>query len=176
MKRCPIFLVIFIYTLCAIHIPLVLPLLRRPVGARVRSVWAVRLYRSQQGCKLHALQSGGIALKNPEVSYMYSKLYTGLDAVNLRLNYTRQHIPFKKVGVFPGYPGQILFRRTRVRRRYYFAFLCRKLFKEKASAGINIKYLSHRFTLDKRTVLDPVFSDGTSKGAVSLDPRRFIEP
>lgn len=117
--------------------------------------------------------AGLMQLKSPEMSFMYSQLYTGLDEVTLNLNYLAYVHPTSSAGSFginwTNFTANGLYREDTLTLSY-----ARNLFDSSDAGneyliGGNIKYLRSSFTLDKRTRNDPVFAGGSSADAFGLD-------
>ncbi|MBN1384596.1 MAG: type IX secretion system membrane protein PorP/SprF [Elusimicrobia bacterium] len=112
-----------------------------------------------------------------EGNFMYAKLYAGLDEVDLGLNYLSFVYPNLKVGSlrigslgvsWGNFISKSLYREDTVTLTY--AKGMDELIPLKGiSVGINLKYLNHSYTLDKRTEDDPVFEAGNSKGSITVD-------
>lgn len=118
--------------------------------------------------------AGIMQLKSPEGSFMYSKLYTGLDEVKLGLNYLSYVHPTLYTGAFgvnwANFVAEDLYREDTFTLTY--AHSLNDIFtnlENEYLIGINLKYLKNSFTLDERTVNDPVFADGKSADAVAVD-------
>lgn len=145
--------------------------------------------------------SGVAEIGNPEVGFMYSKLFMGLEEVNLSLGYAGIVYPITDtigtIGVsWNGFVSEKQYKEDIVGITYAKKFELKKkivtikknnngfgLRRNKTleeeiityetmsilSCGINIKYLSHTYELDKRTINDPVFATGNSKDNVGID-------
>lgn len=118
--------------------------------------------------------AGIMQLKSPEGSFMYSRLYTGLDGVNLGLNYLAYVHPTATIGSFginwANFVASDLYREDTVTLSY--AHSLNDFYEELENeylVGANIKYLRNSFTLDERSRVDPVFSGGKSADAYALD-------
>lgn len=102
-----------------------------------------------------------------EASFMYAKLFTGLDKVDLGMNYATVVIPASNamnIGIlWAGMTSAGQYREDT------FALTGAMPLTDTVSAGASLKYLNHGYTLDARTQNDPVFASGSSKGAFSLD-------
>ena len=102
-----------------------------------------------------------------QATFMYAKLFNGLEDVNLGMNYLSAVYPVKgKVNI------GILWADFVSANQYKedtFALSAAMPVTRSISVGTNIKYLNHSYTLDVRTVDDPVFAGGSSKGAVAAD-------
>ncbi len=130
----------------------------------------------------------GIAqLRRCEANFMYAKLFTGLtlyageDTTSLGLNYFSFVCPTKSIGVFG--VSWASFVSTELYKESTFAFSYAKKINDFVPAmgpeiclGVNLKYLNHGYTLDDRTIDDPVFEEGSSKGAFTADLGTLIKP
>lgn len=117
--------------------------------------------------------------ESPEVNLMYAKLFAGLDEVDLGLNYGAFLFPTKGMGTFAlnwaNFTSANQYREDTVSLAYARSlnvlvkhYLKRRLAPE-ISFGVNVKYLSHSYTLDKYAREDPVFDGGDSKAGVAVD-------
>jgi len=118
----------------------------------------------------------GLAIvKQQEFSLMSAMLYTGLDTVNIGQNYFGYVLPLgEKYGGFGAAWGDLsspsLYSENTVSLGY--ARTLNDIFKIRnldISVGMNVKYLTHQYTLDARTVSDPVFAHGNSASATTDD-------
>ncbi|MFH1415901.1 MAG: hypothetical protein ABIH89_07445 [Elusimicrobiota bacterium] len=130
--------------------------------------------------------AGIVQVEDYEANFMYAKLFYGLDEVDLGLNYGAFLVPVADIGTFgvnwanfvsgDQYAEDILTiayaRRINDLVRKYF----RKRLVPEMSFGINIKYLTHSYTLDKYAEDDPVFDDGNSSSGVALDMGLWSKP
>ncbi|MFH1784755.1 MAG: type IX secretion system membrane protein PorP/SprF [bacterium] len=102
-----------------------------------------------------------------EGSFMYAKLYTGLDNVDMGLNYLSYAQPVSNIGHFginwANFTTASLYKEDTIAITY-----ARKI-SDIVAAGINIKYLSNQYTLDSYAKDDPVFSDAKGKSVVTVD-------
>ena len=111
-----------------------------------------------------------------EGSFMYAKLFTGLDEVNLGLNYLSYVQPVTGVGSFAinwaNFTAAELYREDTIVLSYGRAL------NEVVSVGVNAKYLANSYTLDERAKTDPVFDYGAKKGksAVTADLGMLLTP
>lgn len=120
----------------------------------------------------------GIArLKSREGNFMYAKLYTGLDEVDLGLNYFSVVLPIvsrEKLGSlgvsWSNFTALHLYREDTFNFTYadWLANYFPKL-NQDIAVGLNLKYLRHSYTLNSRVENDSVFSGGNAKGAATLD-------
>ncbi|MFH1368686.1 MAG: hypothetical protein ABII64_06145 [Elusimicrobiota bacterium] len=102
-----------------------------------------------------------------EATFMNAKLFTGLDRVDLGMNYFSAVMPVDdKVSV--GILWANLYSQDQYREDT-FALSGAFSVTNKLNVGVNLKNLSHAYTLDIRTVNDAVFASGNSKSAFALD-------
>ncbi|MFH1380129.1 MAG: OmpA family protein [bacterium] len=117
--------------------------------------------------------AGIMQLKAPELSFMYSKLYTGLDEVKLNLNYLAYVIPTSSIGSFglnwASFAANGLYREDTFTFSYAQSLNAFAEFENEYLIGTNVKYLRNSFTLDRRTQNDPVFANGSSADAITAD-------
>ncbi|MFH1369515.1 MAG: hypothetical protein ABII64_10375 [Elusimicrobiota bacterium] len=102
-----------------------------------------------------------------EAAFMYARLFTGLDKVDLGMNYASAVLPVSNwlnIGIL--WAGMMSASQY---REDTFAVTGAMPMSDSIFSGINLKYLSHGYTLDARTLDDPVFESGSSKGAFSAD-------
>lgn len=102
-----------------------------------------------------------------QATFMNAKLFTGLDAVALGMNYLSAVIPVNK-----SFNVGILWANFYSEDQYKedtFGITAAVPLSEKLSIGVNIKQLSHSYTLDIRTRNDAVFASGNSKSAYAFD-------
>ena len=118
----------------------------------------------------------GIAqVEKREVTFMSSRLFTGLDGVEIGLNYFSYVQPLnKKYGAvslsWASLYAPALYREDTAVLNY--ARSLNDIFKSKyfeLMAGVSAKYLRHEYSLDQRTIDDPVFASGSSKAAMTCD-------
>ncbi|MCK9583040.1 MAG: OmpA family protein [Endomicrobiales bacterium] len=114
-------------------------------------------------------------LQDPELTFMYGKLYTGLDEVNMGLSYFAFGMPLKNKDNTIGF-SWTNFVSADLYDESSFAFNYSRVIGAGFSGGVNLKYLSHKYTLDNRTINDPVFASGNSKGALTLDLGTLYRP
>jgi len=110
-----------------------------------------------------------------ELNFSHTKLFTGLEGVNINLNYGGI--------VFPSSWFNSAFNYSELLEDNYkervmiltftkdITFLFNKIYNEemKLFSGINLKYLQNQFVLDQRTINDPVFKKGNSKDNYTID-------
>jgi len=110
-----------------------------------------------------------------ELSVMSAQLYTGLDTVNIGLNYLGYVKPvsgkFGNLGfVWGSLSATSLYREDTASLGYgRFVNDVFGLSQPAISVGANVKYIKHEYTLDVRTVDDPVFAHGNSAAATAFD-------
>jgi len=117
---------------------------------------------------------GGLTqFQRPEGAFMYERLYTGLEEVNLGTGYaslvlptyTRRYYALSWANLVSEDQYQensISFSYARELNEFFYL-------KPSISVGLNIKYLHHKFKLDEYNQGNPVFKDGTGKGALTGD-------
>ncbi len=126
-------------------------------------------------------------IKRYEASFMYARLFTGLklyageDTTTLGLNYFSFIFPTQRMGTF-GF-SWANFNSTGLYKENTFSLSYGRKINDFAPhlvpivfLGLNLKYLSHGYSLDDRTVDDPVFKDGDSAGAIAVDFGALIKP
>jgi hypothetical protein len=125
--------------------------------------------------------AGLAQMKYPEANFMYSRLYTGLDGVDLGLNYFSYVLPVSGVGAFGiGRAGLISTNLYR-EETYTFTYASKinnyspRLIPE-LYLGLNLKCLSHGYTLDEYSRGDPVFAKGRSKANFTFDIGLLTKP
>lgn len=125
--------------------------------------------------------AGLAQMRYPEANFMYSRLYTGLDGVNLGLNYFSYALPISGVGSFgisrAGLVSTDLYGEETYTLTYanrindYIPRLIPELF-----LGINLKCLNHGYTLNEYSRGDPVFASGHSKANFTFDIGGLVKP
>jgi hypothetical protein len=113
--------------------------------------------------------AGLAGLEGPEMNYMYSQLYTGLDTVNLGLGYGAFAYPMGEKYGTVGIGWAELASQNQYSEDTFALSYGRSAIAGKLDVGANVKYLTHKYTLDERTVNDPVFAGGNARGALSID-------
>jgi hypothetical protein len=102
-----------------------------------------------------------------EATFMYAKLFYGLDKVDLGMNYVSAVYPLKgkmNIGVlWADFVSADQYKEDTL------AISAAMPITDYISVGTNLKYLNHAYTLDIRTVNDPVFASGNSKSAFAAD-------
>jgi len=125
--------------------------------------------------------AGLAQMKYPEANFMYARLYSGLDGVDLGLNYFSYVLPVSGVGTFGiGRTGLIL---TSLYREETYIFTYAREINDylprltpRVDLGLNLKFLSHGYTLDKYSSGDPVFAEGRSKANFTFDVGLLVKP
>jgi len=129
--------------------------------------------------------SGIARLENPEGTFMYNKLFWGLDNVNLGLMQAGFVYPVQDIGTFGLNINDMylssLYREDTFAVAYandIASFFWDKVPPFPIYGGVSAKYFLHKYILDARTKLfnDPVFEDGTSAGAFTVDCGVLIVP
>ncbi|MFC1500937.1 type IX secretion system membrane protein PorP/SprF [Elusimicrobiota bacterium] len=115
--------------------------------------------------------AGLAVMEENEISLMSAKLFTGLEGVDISLNYlTYINVFDESVGNFgitwAAMSSLNLYREDTVNISYG-----RSIYSDEYDlmVGANLKYLSHTYTLDVRTADDPVFANGTIRGVATAD-------
>jgi hypothetical protein len=119
--------------------------------------------------------AGAALMQKREATFMSSKLFTGLQGVEIGQNYFSYIEPLGKaygtLGItWASLDSPALYREDTAVLTY--ARSLDDVFKSKKfslMAGVNVKYLRHEYTLDAMTVNDPVFASGSSKDAMTYD-------
>ena len=112
---------------------------------------------------------------NPQIGLSYAKLFSGLENVDLSLQYFSALYPYGEIGSFGiswTYFSANYHRENTVNITY--ARSIERLFRFKGnwpeiSFGANAKYLSHSYILDDYSRNDPVFASGSSKSNFTAD-------
>lgn len=120
--------------------------------------------------------SAGIGqIKKYELNFSYTKLFAGLEDVNISLNYGSIVLP---LGWFVGAITYNELLEDSYNERMIILTFSKEVtsflnkiydFDIKTFSGINLKYLRNQFVLDQRTINDPVFTSGSSKDNYTLD-------
>jgi hypothetical protein len=113
--------------------------------------------------------AGLAQISQKEVTFMSSKLFTGLEGVDVGLNYLSYvHSSAGERGNFAvtwaALSSAALYREDTGSISYG-----RYIGGPNLSLGANLKFLRHEYSTDLRSVDDPVFADGTLKNAVTAD-------
>jgi len=125
--------------------------------------------------------AGIVQLRYPEANFMYAKLFTGLDEVDLGSSYASCVFPFKGIGSFAinwtNFVSKDLYREDTISLSYgkNLKDIIPRLLPD-FYLGMNLKYLEHGFTLDERTKTDAVFENGKSKYALTADIGLILIP
>jgi hypothetical protein len=110
--------------------------------------------------------AGIVNVERNSVMFTYSKPYLELGGVDMNTSFGSYVMPLKKSGAaavtFTQFNTADLYTENTGMLSYAYKFDFMK-------AGINLKYLGRSVTLDKRTIDDPVFAQGTSKSAFTAD-------
>ena len=111
--------------------------------------------------------AGMVQIANVDSTFMYAKLFAGLDEVDMGLNYLAFAAPMGPYGTV-GCSWASFVSKGEYQEDAFIASYARWL-NSFLAGGISIKYLGHKYTLDGRSVNDPVFAGGDSKYAVTAD-------
>jgi hypothetical protein len=114
--------------------------------------------------------AAGLAqLSQREATFMSSKLFTGLDGVDVGLNYLSYIQPVDaRTGNF-AFTWAALSSASLYREDTGSISYGRYLGNSTLAGGLSLKFLRHEYTLDARSADDPVFSNGATKNAVTAD-------
>jgi len=125
--------------------------------------------------------AGAAQMKYPEANFMYSRLYTGLDGVDLGLNYFSYVLPVRRVGAFGINRAGLVSTDLYKEETYTFTYATKindyaPLLRADVYAGLNLKCLSHGYELDEYSRGDPVFASGRSKANFTFDLGLLVKP
>ena len=113
--------------------------------------------------------------QSDEASFMSSKLFTGLEGVDMGQNFLSYIHPVSDKFGSLGFSWQSLYSQNLYQENTYALSYGRyfndvlKLTTFDLLGGASVKYLNHGYITDIRTANDPVFAGGNQKGAPSLD-------
>ena len=111
--------------------------------------------------------AGIVQIEKPEVNFMYSKLFYGLEDTDLSSGFAGFVCPiskFNSLGIhWANFISLDEYSEDMLGLSYGFAVF------EQIYFGFTLKYLNHSYVLDERTKNDPVFSSGKSKYGITLD-------
>lgn len=116
--------------------------------------------------------AGLAQISQEEVTFMSAKLFTGLETVDVGLNYLGYLRPLSGAGGNIGFSWASTAAPLLYMENMYSVSYGRNITSGDAfvlSGGASVKYLTHEFTLDSRTYSDPVFARGNSARAVTGD-------
>lgn len=140
-----------------------------PAGANSASMGGSILAGRGDSASMFLNPAGVAGLASPEAYFMYDKFYAGLGGVDgIGQGLATVGVPTKAgvlgVGFTDLHASGLLSERVigvTFARRWFDVF----------DAGVTGKYLHHRYLIgsDAAASADPVFRDGTSRGALSLD-------
>lgn len=108
-------------------------------------------------------------LKGPETYLMYNRLYAGLSGVgNIGQGFASLGVP-TKLGTFG--VGLSDFKASGLLEERILGLAFARRLGAALQAGFGVKYLHHRYLVgsDPAAAADPVFNNGTAKGAPALD-------
>ena len=141
---------------------------------------------SDDSTGMHYNPAGLVQVVSPEMNMMYSKLFAGLDSVQLGLGSGSFVYPTERAGTFAfswsnfssvNQYAEDMFTLSYAQNLNVFVrhYLRMRLVPE-ISFGFNLKYLRHTYKLDNRTENDPVFEAGDSADALALDLGLWVKP
>lgn len=140
-----------------------------PVGAQAAAMGGSALAGRGDSAAIFLNPAGVAGVKRTEAYFMYNRFYAGLSGVEgLGQGFAALAVPTRigtlGVGFGDLHASGLLQERVigvALARRWFDAF----------EAGVTAKYLHHRYLIasDPSASADPVFSGGTSRGALALD-------
>jgi hypothetical protein len=120
--------------------------------------------------------AGVYQAQQPEISVTSAKLFTGLEGVDAGVNYLGALYPMGESAGSVGVTWTSLYAGGLYREDTGSLTYGRSLYdllgftgNTDLALGVNIKYLQHQYVTDAQSEQDPVFSRGTSAGAVTFD-------
>ncbi len=121
--------------------------------------------------------AGLAQVSSREATFMSAKLFTGLEGVDIGQNYLGYIHPLNARAGTLGVTWSALSTPGLYREdsasvsygRYVNDILRLKSDTVLCSLGANVKYLKHEYTVDSRNENNPTFSNGNSKGALTVD-------
>ncbi len=128
------------------------------------------------------INPAGIAqIRGGRVSFLYDKPFMGLDNVDIGKNYMGYASSFGQgsaIGLsWASFSADSLYDET----TYTISF-AKNLnanmpqLNTQVFVGLNLKSMGHSYTIDSRTEDDPVFANGTSKSAFTIDMGLLVKP
>jgi hypothetical protein len=154
-------------------------------GAFKDPLWSARV--AALGGAATALEAGptaafynpaaAVSQKEKEAQFTYAKLFAGLDDVNISLSELSYIHPLPRATVLAAGWGSV--NASGLRREDTLAVGVGHLFEDvrwidRISGGMTLRYLSQSYTLDRRTVNDPVFQSGRTRADVALDLHTYV--
>jgi hypothetical protein len=114
--------------------------------------------------------AGVIQLSRPQVSFMYGIPYMGLPDVSLQEEYLAAAVPLGSMPVVISFGGSSMNAAGQLLEQEGIIG-CAVAINSQLAFGANITYLYHNYNVaaDNPAASDPVFANGTSKGAVGFD-------
>jgi len=140
-----------------------------PVGAQAAAMGSSILAGRGDAAALFLNPAGVAGLERPEAYFMYNRFYVGLGgAGGAGQGFASFGFPLKGGAFAVGYGDLQAF--DLLQERFVGLAYARRWF-DAFEAGITGKYLHHRFLIgsDPAASGDPVFSEGTARGAFALD-------
>ncbi len=124
--------------------------------------------------------AGLSSILNKSVLITYSKMFLGLDQVDISYLYFAASMPIVNIGTigvgFNNFSTSDLYNENTFIVSY--AVNINKFIKisgPEIYTGINFKYFYNSFTMDERSLIDPVFSTQTSSGNMGIDSGILIK-
>lgn len=138
------------------------------VSARSAALGGVSVYGAPEAAALFQNPASPAGLERPEAYFLYNKLYAGQESANIGQGLMAAAVPTRAgvlgVGIANFHASGLL------DERVASVSLARRLF-GRVSGGLAVKYLHHDYLVgsDPLAASDPVFANGTSKGAAAFD-------
>lgn len=183
MRKISARIILILVILIASHLPLAAAFKNSGYGARPAGMGGAFCAVADDSNACFWNPAGLVQIECPETSFMYAKLFTGLDKVDMGLAYSSIVYPTERAGNFgvswANFNSKNLYHEDTV------VFSYARAVNEFASGlkpeiyiGANIKYLLHGFVLDKYTSdgRDSVFANGSSKWNVTGDVGILVKP
>ncbi len=124
--------------------------------------------------------AGMVSVEDITMNFMHSRLFTGLNGVDIHLNFASAVIPplqispLKDMGSF-GVAWKSLVSKSLYREDTLILAYADRINKY-FDAGLGLKYLGRGYTLDRYALADPVFSDGSSSHSLTADLGLILRP
>jgi hypothetical protein len=137
-------------------------------SAHSAALGGVSVYGAPEAGALFQSPVSPAGLEKPEAYFLYNKLYAGQQSANFGQGILAAAVPTRAgvlgVGVADFHASGLM------DERVASVTLARKLF-DRVFGGIAVKYLHHDYLVgsDPLAASDPVFANGTSKGAAAFD-------
>lgn len=140
-----------------------------PVGARGAAMGGAILAAPGDSSALFLSPASLAGLARPEAYFLYNRFYAGLGGVGgAGQGFLAFGVPLKGGVLGVGYGDLRAFDLLQER---YIGLAYARRWLDLFEGGITAKYLHHRFLIDNDPLAagDPVFSEGTARGAVAFD-------